>query len=277
MLGTLAPTARHGAAQLWRFTWAQVLCCLFPGGIFVSLAPSKVLPLGPLPRYDFILLCCVLLQVGMLLTRLETRDELKVIVVFHVLGLALELFKTGAGSWAYPEFAYSKVNLGGSGVPLYSGFMYASVASYLCQAWRRFDLRLLHVPPHAFQWALAAGIYLNFFSHHWLPDLRWGLGAAVFAVYWKTRARFTVGSSGHQMPLPLAFGLIGFFVYVAENIATYFGAWQYPNQVSGWNLVHAAKISSWALLVIVSFIVVAGLKHQKAQRVDSEVSAWRPE
>lgn len=47
---------------------------------------------------------------------------------------------------------------------------------------------------------------------------------------------------------------------VAENIATFFGAWEYPNQTDAWSLVHLGKVSSWLLLVIVSFLIVATLK-----------------
>jgi uncharacterized membrane protein YoaT (DUF817 family) len=53
------------------------------------------------------------------------------------------------------------------------------------------------------------------------------------------------------MPLSLSFILIGFFIWIAENIATFFGAWQYPNQRDGWSLVHLGKVSSCVLLVIV--------------------------
>lgn len=44
--------------------------------------------------------------------------------MFHLIGLALEIFKVHMGSWSYPEEGYVKI----FGVPLYSGFMYASVA-----------------------------------------------------------------------------------------------------------------------------------------------------
>ena len=47
------------------------------------------------------------------------------------------------------------------------------------------------------------------------------------------------------------------FLWIAENIATLFGAWQYPNQHGGWHLVHLAKMSSSSLLVIFSFLIVA--------------------
>jgi len=60
--------------------------------------------------------------------------------------------------------------------------------------------------------------------------------------------------------------LIGFFIWIAENIATFFSAWRYPNQSDTWRLVHVGKISSWLLLVIVSFLIVAALKQVKEQR-----------
>jgi uncharacterized membrane protein YoaT (DUF817 family) len=71
------------------------------------------------------------------------------------------------------------------------------------------------------------------------------------------------------MPLALAFLLIGFFIWVAENIATYFGAWVYPHQAQQWAIVGPTKISSWMLLVIISFIIVASLKQifPKQQRI----------
>jgi uncharacterized membrane protein YoaT (DUF817 family) len=82
----------------------------------------------------------------MVWAKLETRDELKAICVFHAVGFALEAFKTSAHiqSWAYPDFAYSKL----LGVPLFSGFMYAAVGSYMIQAWRLLDLRVVHHPPY---------------------------------------------------------------------------------------------------------------------------------
>ena len=91
-------------------------------------------------------------------TGLETKDELKVITVFHLIGLLLEIYKVHFGSWSYPEEAYSKI----FGVPLYSGFMYASVASYICQAWRRMHLQMYHWPKAIFAIPLGAMIYFNF-------------------------------------------------------------------------------------------------------------------
>ena len=76
---------------------------------------------------------------------LESWDEVKAITLFHLIGFCLEVFKTSPaiGSWSYPDFAYTKV----FGVPLFSGFMYAAVGSFIIQAWRLFDLRIQHHPP----------------------------------------------------------------------------------------------------------------------------------
>jgi uncharacterized membrane protein YoaT (DUF817 family) len=68
------------------------------------------------------------------------------------------------------------------------------------------------------------------------------------------------------MPIKLAFLFTGFFIWLAENIATFFGAWQYPNQTNNWKLVHPGKVTSWLLLFIVSFVIVAQLKRIKARQ-----------
>ena len=41
---------------------------------------------------------------------------------------------------------------------------------------------------------------------------------------------------------------------------TFLRAWQYPSQESVWTLVHAAKLGSWSLLVVVSIVLVAAVK-----------------
>ncbi len=100
--------------QLLHFTYEQALSCLFPVVIFLTLALSKIVSIPGLYRYDFILIVCLLMQWVMYKTGLETKDELKVITVFHLIGLLLEIYKVHFGSWSYPEEAYSKV----FGVPL---------------------------------------------------------------------------------------------------------------------------------------------------------------
>lgn len=245
--------------QLIYFGREQALSCVFPVVIFGSLALTQVIPLPLLPRYDWLLLIFLLMQWWMVHSGLETKDELKVITLFHLIGLALEIFKVNMGSWSYPEEGYMKI----LGVPLYSGFMYASVASYLCQAWRRLDVQLVKWPPFLLVVPLAAAIYLNFFVHHFWIDIRWWLSGLVLVVFWRSWVNYEVNGSRYRMPIVLSFTLIGFFIWVAENIATFFGAWQYPNQTDAWSLVHLGKVSSWLLLVIVSFLIVATLKQVK--------------
>jgi uncharacterized membrane protein YoaT (DUF817 family) len=253
---------RYGPGQLWVFGREQALSCIFPAAIFLTLALSRYWPIPFLHRYDLILLVLVAVQAGMVRSGLETRDELKVICVFHLIGLVLELFKVRHGSWSYPEEAWTKVG----GVPLYSGFMYASVASYICQAWRRLHLNMEEWPPQIPVVVLGAAIYLNFFTHHYIPDLRWYLLAAVFAVFWRTRVSFSLRGETYRMPLVLSFFLIGFFIWLAENISTFLGAWEYPDQHARWHPVGLGKISSWYLLVMISMMIVTQLKRVKSGR-----------
>lgn len=251
----------QGFKQLIRFGRKQALSCLFPVVIFASLAFTQIVSLPILPRYDWLLLICLLMQFWMVRSGLETKDELKVISLFHLIGLALELFKVHMGSWSYPGEAYSKV----FGVPLFSGFMYASVASYLCQAWRRLKVRLIKWPPFWLVVSLAAAIYLNFFTHHYWMDIRWILSGLVILIFWRSWVAYEVEGTHYRMPLAVSFVLIGFFIWIAENVATFFGAWEYPNQTEAWSLVHLGKVSSWLLLVIVSFLIVAALKQVKGE------------
>ncbi len=249
--------------QLLYFGYQQAMSCIFPVAVFAVLAASKWISIPFMERYDLILLLLLAVQAIMFFSKLETFDELKVICVFHIIGLALEIYKVNMGSWSYPEPAWSKI----FGVPLYSGFMYASVASFMCQVWRRLKMDMTGWPGTLFASLLGAAIYFNFFTHHFIPDFRWWLTALVFLVFWKTWIYYTVRNKTYRMPLSLAFLLTGFFIWVAENIATFLGAWKYPDQQQVWRLVGFGKISSWFLLVIISVIIVAQLKVVKAKRI----------
>jgi uncharacterized membrane protein YoaT (DUF817 family) len=246
--------------QLLHFGYHQAMSCIFPVAIFGTLALSSILELPYLHRYDSILLILLGVQYLMYRSGLETLDEIKVICVFHLIGLLLELYKVRMGSWSYPEPGYTKL----FGVPLYSGFMYASVASFKCQIWRRLRMDMAGWPGLAASGLLGGAIYLNFFTHHFIPDFRWWLTALVFIVFWKTWIIYRVRDITYRMPLSLAFVIVGFFIWLAENIATFFNAWKYPNQHQAWQLVGFGKISSWFLLVIVSVIIVAQLKYVKS-------------
>ncbi|MFD2673245.1 DUF817 domain-containing protein [Marinicrinis sediminis] len=253
---------KHAMKQLVRFGYHQAMSCLFPVCIFLSLALTKVIEVPFIHRYDFILICCLLMQLFMFLSGLETKDELKVITVFHLIGLGLELFKVHMGSWAYPEEAWSKVG----GVPLYSGFMYASVASYICQSWRRLDLKWQHWPGSWLTVMLGTAIYVNFFTHHIFYDLRWWITAALCLLFYRTYVHYRVGQHRYRMHAIVSYLLIAFFIWLAENISTFLGAWKYPDQELSWRMVHWGKYSSWFLLVSISVMIVAQLKRVKQAR-----------
>jgi uncharacterized membrane protein YoaT (DUF817 family) len=248
--------------EFFYFGVKQARACLFAGLFFLAvfLVPRSGI-LG-LPRYDVILIIALMIQVWMVLSKLETWDEVKAISLFHVIGFGLEVFKTssGIGSWSYPDFAYTKL----SGVPLFSGFMYAAVGSYIIQAWRLFDLRIKHHPPYWMAATVAILIYANFFTHHFIGDFRWYIGACALGLYARSKVVYRPLDQDRRMPLLLSFILIGFFLWLAENISTFFGVWRYPNQIGAWSSVHIGKWSSWSMLVIMTFTIVASLKHIKA-------------
>lgn len=260
---TRSPLFPLSVSQLWQFGYRQALSCVFPVAVFGTLALTQIIDIPYIHRYDLILIVMLLVQWFMYRTGLESRDEVKVIFIFHLIGLGLELYKVHMGSWGYPEEGWSKIG----GVPIYSGFMYASVASYLCQAWRRLDVDLTNWPAMTLTFPLSIAIYLNFFTHHYIPDFRWVLLILVLVIFYRTHVSFQASRIRYRMPLVLAFALIGFFIWIAENISTFLGAWQYPDQQTQWHLVGFGKISSWFLLVIISFIIVAQLKHVKQQRI----------
>lgn len=242
-------------AEFLIFGFKQGWACLFGALMLAAIIATKFLwqPAWPLARYDALFLFATLTQAAMLAFRLETPDEAKVILLFHLVGTAMEVFKTAMGSWSYPEPSFLRIG----GVPLFTGFMYASVGSYMARALRLFDMRFTHYPPFPWTVALAAAIYVNFFTHHYLFDMRYVLFAAAFAIYGRTRIYFTIDAAPRWMPLLLAAFLTSIFLWIAENVGTLTGTWLYPTQsLSGWRPVTLHKMGAWFLLLIISFVLV---------------------
>lgn len=250
--------------EFFYFGIKQIRACLFVGLFFAAVFIFPRTGLLGIPRYDALLIFALGIQVWMIWVKLETLDEFKAICLFHLVGFALEVFKTSSGikSWSYPDFAYTKL----FGVPLFSGFMYAAVGSYIIQAWRLFDLRVKHHPPYWMAILIALLIYSNFFTHHYIGDYRWYIAACALGLYARASVIFRPFDRDRTMPLLLSFILIGFFIWLAENISTFFGIWKYPNQLGAWSTVHVGKWSSWSLLVIMTFTIIINLKHFK-QRI----------
>ena len=244
-----------GLFEFISFGIKQAWACLF-GGVMLSLLlvthffyPDA----AALSRYDFLVLAALALQVLLILSGLETWEEARVILVFHVVGTLMELFKTAYGSWTYPEDSYLRIGA----VPLFSGFMYAAIGSYLARVWRIFEFRFDRFPPLRAQGLLAAAIYINFFAHHWLPDIRLVLFAAAALLYLRTVVWFRPDEVHRPMPLLVGFFLVAVFIWFAENLGTFARAWTYPGQEAGWEMVSLSKLGSWYLLMIISFVLVA--------------------
>jgi uncharacterized membrane protein YoaT (DUF817 family) len=245
-----------------RFGLKQGWACLF-GGAMVGLliATSLWYPRGALlARYDFLFLAALVIQIAMLAFRLETFEEAKVILIFHVVGTAMELFKTAVGSWIYPEVAFFRIG----GVPLFTGFMYASVGSYIARSWRLFDFRFVRHPPLWALFALSAGIYANFYTHHYFVDVRLALFAVMALLCGRTWLYYKVHRHYRRMGL----FLVAVFIWIAENFGTLTRTWIYPSQINGWAMVPLGKLSSWFLLMTISYVMVAWVNKPQPYRAD---------
>ena len=137
----------------------------------------------------------------------------------------------------YPDFAYSKLLASRS-----SPDSCTAVGSYIIQAWRLFDLRVEHHPPYWMAFMIALLIYANFFTHHYIGDYRWYFAACALGSMLAPPS-----SSGRSTSIAgccscSPFVLIGFFIWLAENISTFFGIWRYPNQFGAWSTVHLGEV-----------------------------------
>lgn len=237
------------------FGFKQGWACLFGGLMLFLLIATKYLwsPEWPLARYDFLVIAAVAIQGALLALRMETLAEAKVILLFHIVGTVMELFKTQAGSWTYPEASLLRIG----NVPLFSGFMYAAVGSYIARITRIFDMRYSNYPKPWQSSGVAGGIYVNFFAHHFVSDARNLLFMLVGALYGRCWVYYKPHRVWRRMPLLLGFGLVAFFIWLGENIGTYAAAWYYPHQKNGWQLVPIAKFGAWYLLMLISFVMVS--------------------
>ena len=239
--------------ELALFILKQGWAALFGGLLLIAIIATKRVwqPDWPIHRYDALFVFAIATQALFLALRLETWEEARVILLFHATGTAMEWFKVSAGSWAYPEPGLFVI----LNVPLFSGFMYAAVGSYIARVIRIFDMRFAPYPPYWLTLILAAAIYINFFAHHFGPDIRMGLFAATVILYARTRVWFRVSATHRWMPLPLAALLSALALWVAENVGTATGTWLYSGQLPG-QTVSLAKLGSWYLLLYVAFVSV---------------------
>lgn len=242
--------------EFWLFGIKQAYACLFGGFLLgIMIITSYWYPLESIHRYDFIFIAAIAFQILLLLTKLETLRESLVIIIFHLVATGMELFKTSdaIGSWAYPEEYF----FGIGNVPLFTGFMYSAVGSYIARVWRIFDFQYSNYPNRYVTLALVTGIYINFFSHHFIWDFRWLLLGFSLFLFLRSNIYFKVHNTHRYMPLLLGWFLVALFIWFAENIATFTNIWIYPNQKSEWHMVPLSKLSAWFLLMQLSFVLVS--------------------
>ncbi len=242
------------AGKLLAFGIKQAWAALFGGLLLGGIILTGFVDVPWLSRYDWLFLYAIAIQVFMLLSKLEKPHEIATIFLFHLVGLGMELFKTSSaiGAWSYPGDGIFWIN----GVPLFAGFMYAAVGSYIARSWRVLNLSFKPYPRRLYTIILAILIYANFFTHHYVYDIRLFLFFAVAVLYGRTWVYYSLDRSVHRMPLLLGFFLISLFIWLAENISTYLRIWLYPNQIAHWQMVGFEKIGSWFLLMIISFIMI---------------------
>jgi uncharacterized membrane protein YoaT (DUF817 family) len=240
-----------------KMAWAS----LYAGLMLALLIGTKLVwqPHWALARYDFLLFAAIAIQIVFLALRLETPKEAIVVLIYHGVGTLMELFKTKVGSWSYPEPSLFRIG----DVPLFTGFMYATVGSFMVRSIRLFDMRFEPYPPFWLTGLVAAAIYVNFFSHHYVFDMRYLLFAATIALYLRTMISFRPADSVFRMPLVIAALLTAIFLWIAENVGTLTGTWLYPGQ-KGWQFVSLAKLGSWYLLLYLSFVLVTLVHRPKA-------------
>ena len=204
-----------------------------------------------LARYDALVIFAVTTQVLLLVLRLETLREAAVIAIFHAVGTAMEVFKLAQGSWDYPEDGMLEL----WGVPLFTGFMYAAIGSYIARSMRIFDMRLAPYPPLWATFLLAALIYGNFYAHHFLPDIRLALFAGTLLLYGRTVIHWHPVADPRRLWLPVAMLGTAVLVWIAENVGTFTRTWTYPGQGT-FDFVTLHMLGSWYLLLYVSLVLV---------------------
>lgn len=254
LAGAPATGARATLIEVGVFILKQAWACIFGAALLVVIVAARLWypEDAALARNDALTIAAVVIQIVMIVARLETGRELWVIVLFHVTGTVMELFKTDVGSWAYDAEGFLRIGA----VPLFSGFMYAAVGSYMVRVYRLFDLGFTRYPRRWLTAIVAVAIYANFFTHHWIWDLRWVLVLAVIVLWGRTVMYARNWRRVLRLPLLPVFGGVAVFIYLAENIATWAGAWAYPNQAGGWEPVSPSKLVSWFLLMIISVVLV---------------------
>ncbi|EET83598.1 DUF817 family protein [Acinetobacter radioresistens] len=245
--------------NILEFLYKAASAALF--GILLLLAFMLTANMGSeafygLFRYDYLLLYALIIQFCLLYLKLESWAEAKVIALFHVMAMLMEIFLThpAIASWQYPQPAVFKILT----VPLFAGFMYSAVGSFFARSLRLYQVVFTHLPGFLPMLVLALLSYINFMSKFFIPDIRYLLFFWSIALFWKTRVYFQLSYSRFELPMLPVLLILAFIIWIAENISTFYKIWLYPSQVDAWHMVGWGKLGSWYLLLLLSLVL--GLK-----------------
>lgn len=249
--------------EIWHFFIANLRASYFGAFLLSIFLLTEIVSVPLISRYDFIFLCAVGFQICALVFKFERLREFFIILLFHILATGMELFKThpSIGSWKYPDLEGTFFVL--STVPLFTGFLYSAVGSYISRAFIFLKLSYERFPAYYHLWILAILIYLNFFTHHFIYDIRYLLFAYTVIIFFKTRVRFKVYEKERTIPFLMTAFLTALFVWIAENVGTFTQIWLYPSQLENWHAVSFSKMGSWLLLLILSFALVTIIYRDK--------------
>lgn len=252
--------------EFWHFFMSCLRASYFGIFLLTAFILTEFITIPIVSRYDFIFILAVGFQACALIFKFEKFKEFLVILIFHILATIMELFKTSPtiGSWTYPLTENAFFVLGT--VPLFTGFLYSAIGSYISRAFIFLKLSFDNFPKYFHLWILSALIYLNFFTHHFFYDIRYILFVYIFIIFYKTKVHFRIYKKERNIPFLISALLTAIFVWLAENIGTFTKIWIYPNQLNGWHLVSFNKVGSWFLLLILSFALVSIIYREKLDR-----------
>ena len=224
-------------------------------GLLLLIAFAVTAPMGSQEyygffRYDYLLFYALSIQVCLIYLKLESWAEAKVIALFHIMAMGMEIFLThpAIASWQYPQPAVFKLLT----VPLFAGFMYSAVGSFFARSLRLYKVSFENLPRFANMLCLAVLSYLNFMTKFFIPDYRLVLFAWSIIIFWKTKLYFQLSDSRFKVPMLPILLLLAFLIWIAENISTFYKIWLYPSQVDAWHMVGWGKLGSWYLLLLLS-------------------------
>ncbi|WP_392390175.1 DUF817 family protein [Acinetobacter ursingii] len=240
-----------------QFCFKAASAALF--GILLLLAFVFTAPMGSYDylgfyRYDYLLFYALAIQACLLYLKLESWAEAKVIALFHIMAMVMEIFLThpAIASWQYPQPAIFKLWT----VPLFAGFMYSAVGSFFARSLRLYHISFEALPRFGNMLALALCSYINFMSKFFIPDIRYVLFLWSVMIFWKTRLTFCLSARAFQLPMLPVLLVLAFIIWIAENISTFYKIWLYPSQVNAWHMVGWGKLGSWYLLLLLSLVLV---------------------